>query len=138
LMTPVPGSQLAENAPELVITTPAGEVHELGAMLVAASARDLGWKVTYLGPNMPIEEIAACAAARKARAVALSLVYPEKCPAIQDKVRQLRQILPASTALIIGGRAAAGYQELLSDLSIHWAYSLNGLDRILTQAPILT
>ena len=138
LMMPVPGSQLAENAPELVITTPTGEVHELGAMLVAASARDLGWKVTYLGPNLPIEEIAACVSARRARAVALSLVYPEKCPAIQEKVRQLRQLLPESTALIIGGRAAAGYQESLSDLSIHWAYSLNSLDKILTKAPIET
>lgn len=137
LMMPVPGNQVAENAPELVITTPSGEVHELGAMLVAASARDLGWKVTYLGPNLPVEEIAACASARNAKAVALSLVYPEKCPAIAEKVKQLRQMMPESTALIIGGRSAAGYQEQLPDLSIHWVDCLDGLDKILTQASVL-
>jgi methanogenic corrinoid protein MtbC1 len=133
LMTPVPGSQTAPNAPEIVITTPAGEMHELGAMMAAATARDLGWKVTYLGPNLPIEEIAACAVARKARAVALSVVYPEKCPVIEDKLRRMRQLLPETVTLLVGGRAARGYQDKLGDLSIEWAHSLCELDRILVR-----
>ncbi|MBV6501200.1 MAG: HTH-type transcriptional repressor CarH [Prosthecobacter sp.] len=133
LMTPVPGSQTAPNAPEIVITTPAGEMHELGAMMAAATARDLGWKVTYLGPNLPIEEIAACAVARKARAVALSVVYPEKCPVIEDKLRRMRLLLPEYVTLLVGGRAARGYQDKLSDLSIEWAHSLCELDRILVR-----
>jgi DNA-binding transcriptional MerR regulator/methylmalonyl-CoA mutase cobalamin-binding subunit len=133
LMTPVPGSQTAPNAPEIVITTPAGEMHELGAMMAAATARDLGWKVTYLGPNLPIEEIAACAVARKARAVALSVVYPEKCPVIEDKLHRMRLLLPESVTLLVGGRAARGYQDKLADLSIEWAHSLCELDRILVR-----
>lgn len=133
LMTPVPGSQTATHAPEIIITTPAGEVHELGALLAAASARDLGWKITYLGPNLPVEEIAACAKARKARAVALSVVYPENCPTIEGKLRHLRQLLPEPMALIVGGRAARGYELKLPSLNILWAHSLNGLDNILTQ-----
>jgi methanogenic corrinoid protein MtbC1 len=131
LMTPVPGSQTAEGAPEIIITTPAGEMHELGAMLAASSARDLGWKITYLGPNLPIEEIAACARARKAQAVALSVVYPEKCPITEDKLRRLRQLLPEEIYLFVGGRAARGYQEQLPDLPIHWAHSLGDMDRLL-------
>ncbi len=136
LMTPVPGSQTAVNAPELIITTPSGETHELGAMLVAASARDLGWKVIYLGPNLPIEEIAACAATRRARAVALSVVYPERCAITEDKLRRMRQLLPEPMALIIGGRAAKGYQEQMPELNIHWAHSLNGLDQVLIQISV--
>jgi DNA-binding transcriptional MerR regulator len=131
LMTPVPGSQTAESAPEIIITTPSGEMHELGAMLAAASARDLGWRITYLGASLPIEEIAACARARKARAVALSVVYPEKCPVTEDKLRRLRQLLPAEVDLLVGGRAARGYQENLPDLPIHWAHSLVDLDKLL-------
>ncbi len=136
LMTPVPGSQTAVSAPELIITTPSGETHELGAMLVAASARDLGWKVIYLGPNLPIEEIAACATTRRARAVALSVVYPERCPITEDKLRRMRQLLPEPMALIIGGRAAKGYQEQMPELNIHWAHSLNGLDQVLIQISV--
>lgn len=133
LMTPVPGSQTAPNAPEIIITTPAGEMHELGVMMAAATARDLGWKVTYLGPNLPVEEIAACAVARKARAVALSVVYPEKCPVIEDKLRRMRLLLPKPVALLVGGRAARGYQDRLGGLEIEWAHSLCELDRILVR-----
>ncbi len=134
LMTPVPGSHTAPGAPELVVATPSGEVHELGALLAAASARDLGWRVTYLGPNLPAEEIAACARARNARAVALSVVYPDQCVTMQAQVRDLRRLLPEGIALIVGGRAAAACQQALSELSVQWAGDLDSLDRLLTGA----
>lgn len=133
LLTPVPGSQIAIHAPELVVATPAGEIHELGAMIVAATARDLGWRVTYMGPNLPVEEIAACALARQATAVALSVVYPEGCPVIQEKLRRMRELLPPAMALIVGGRAAAGYKEKLTDTDIRWVGCLHGLDDALLQ-----
>jgi len=131
LLTPVPGSQTPPNAPELVVATPAGEVHELGALLVAASARDLGWYVTYLGPNLPVEEIAACAIARHATAVALSLVYPEGCSIIVEKLRRMRELLPTAMRLIVGGRAAASYRAELPDIAVQWVSCLHGLDEAL-------
>lgn len=131
LLTPVPGSQLAAHAPELIVATPAGELHELGALIVAASARDLGWHVTYLGPNLPVEEISACAIARHAKAVALSVVYPEKCPVIQEKLSRMRELLPSSIGLIVGGRAAESYRECLTAAGIQWASCQHGLDEVL-------
>lgn len=131
LMTPVPGSQTAPNAPELVVATPSGEVHELGALLAAASARDLGWRVTYLGPNLPAEEIAACARARHARAVAVSVVYPDHCAAIQSQIQELRRLLPEHILLIVGGRASPAYQRMLSSVQIEWAHDLTSLDNLL-------
>lgn len=138
LLAPVPGSQLAVTAPELVIATPAGEQHELGALLVAASARDLGWRVTYLGPNLPTEEIVACARGRGARAVALSVVYPPHCPVIEGKLRKIREMLPSSTALLVGGRAAGSYAPRLADLEIHWAFDLTALDHLLVRLAMPT
>lgn len=131
LLTPVPGSQTPLQAPELVVATPAGEVHELGALLVAASARDLGWYVTYLGPNLPVEEIAACAIARNATAVALSVVYPEGCSIIVEKLRRMRELLPPAMRLIVGGRAAASYRAVLPDITVQWVSCLHGLDEAL-------
>ncbi|MCX6849845.1 MAG: MerR family transcriptional regulator [Verrucomicrobia bacterium] len=131
LLTPVPGSQTPLNAPELVVATPAGEVHELGALIVAASARDLGWYVTYLGPNLPVEEIAACAIARNATAVALSVVFPEGCPVILEKLRRMRELLPPAMRLIVGGRAAEGYRATLPDAAIQWVKCLHDLDEAL-------
>ncbi|SKA97795.1 Methanogenic corrinoid protein MtbC1 [Prosthecobacter debontii] len=133
LMTPVPGSTVATNAPELVVSTLSGEVHELGALLVAASARDLGWRVAYLGPNLPTEEIVVCARARRVRAVAVSLVYPDQCPIIEEKLVKLRNLLPESIALVVGGRAAPGYQERLQLSNVWWGQDLDSLDRILNE-----
>src|SRR5690606_23739128 len=43
----------ASNAPPLVVATPEGEWHELGAMLAAATAAGEGWRVLYFGPSLP-------------------------------------------------------------------------------------
>ncbi|MFH1998638.1 MAG: MerR family transcriptional regulator, partial [Planctomycetota bacterium] len=67
---------LPENAPCLVVTTPPGQVHEMGALIVATSAFSLGWRALYLGPNLPAEEICSAVGKNHARAVALSIVYP--------------------------------------------------------------
>lgn len=136
LMSPVPGSQTATNAPELVVATPSGEIHELGALLVAASARDLGWRVTYLGPNLPAEEIAACARVRKVRAVGLSVVYPENCPTVLAQIRELRKLLPDEILLVVGGRAASGYEAAIGgrEVKIEWMKDLPSLDRMLGTA----
>ncbi|QIF02747.1 MerR family transcriptional regulator [Roseimicrobium sp. ORNL1] len=99
------------DAPELVVTTPSGQCHEVGALLASAVARDLGWRATYLGPSLAAEEIAACVQTRRARAVALSLVYPSDDPNVPAEITKLRQLLPPSVALLMGGRAAFGYHR---------------------------
>jgi len=48
----------SEGAPTLVVATPAGQLHELGALLVGALAANLGWHVTSLGASLPAAEIA--------------------------------------------------------------------------------
>ncbi len=131
LLAQVPGTQTPADAPELIVATPAGEVHELGALIATASARDQGWHVTYLGTNLPVEEISACAIARQARAVALSVVYPEKCPCVEAKLRRMRELLPPTMGLIVGGRAAEGYRSGVADLAIEWANCLEGFDEAL-------
>jgi DNA-binding transcriptional MerR regulator len=42
-----------EGAPVLLVATPSGQLHELGALLVGATASNLGWHVTYLGASLP-------------------------------------------------------------------------------------
>lgn len=102
-----------EEAPMLLVATPAGQVHELGALLVGATAAHLGWQVTYLGASLPAAEIAGAAVQRQARAVALSLVYPEDDPRLPGELTRLREALPAAMTLLVGGRAAPAYREVL-------------------------
>lgn len=103
-------------APVLVAATPARQRHELGAMLATASAAAEGWRVVYLGPDLPPEEIAAAALHQGARAVALSLVYPPDDALLREDLRRLRRLLDPRTDLIVGGRAASAYGDVLQEI----------------------
>jgi methanogenic corrinoid protein MtbC1 len=123
-----------QTAPTLIATTPAGQVHEIGALLAATTAAAAGWDVAYLGPNLPAEEIAAAAQQRQARAVALSLVHPMDDPRVADEVIQLRHYLPRDTVLFIGGRAVPAYA---SRLNIAGIQTLDALSALRTQLETL-
>jgi methylmalonyl-CoA mutase cobalamin-binding subunit len=100
-------------------------------LLAAAVSRGMGWRSIYLGPSMPAEEIAACATIRKARAVALSLEHPAHQPEVVVELRNLRQLLPSETALLIGGRAAAGYHQTLHAPDVQLVHGLADFESIL-------
>lgn len=102
------------SAPRIVISTPPGQLHELGAIMTATAAANLGWRVIYLGPSLPAREIAAAAVQRGASAVALSLVYPEDDPAIPTELEELAESLPPQIRLVVGGRAVSAYAETLT------------------------
>lgn len=100
--------QPARRGPRLVSGTPAGERHELGALMASTVAASAGWEVTYLGPDLPASDIAAVAQQLGARAVLLSIVRrPAADETAIQEVRALREALDPGTALIVGGTGAA-------------------------------
>jgi methanogenic corrinoid protein MtbC1 len=101
-------------AQALVVATLTGQLHELGAMLVAAAASSQGWRVVYLGTSLPAAEIAAAAKHTHASAIALSFVYPTDDPAIARALHELHAALPANTPILAGGNAAANYGAALA------------------------
>lgn len=117
------------SAPHLVVTTPARQHHELGALTVAATAAAEGWQVTYLGPELPPEEIAAAALQKSARAVALSITYPPDDPILVDDLRRLRRLLGPDTILLAGGRAASDYAPVLNEIGARRPDDLASLRR---------
>lgn len=90
----------------LLLTTPAGELHEIGLMLVALRAADLGLRLYYLGPNLPADEIVQAARRSGVGAVGLSLVNSENRDAAIEHVRRIEDDLPADIDLWLGGRDA--------------------------------
>lgn len=125
---------LHDGTPSLVVTTPSGQLHELGAVMIAASARNLGWRVIYLGVSLPAAEIAGAVIQNRARAVALSLVYPQDDPQISLELNDLRRFLPADVRILAGGRASAAYREALSRIG---AIQTEDLDEFSRQLELL-
>jgi methanogenic corrinoid protein MtbC1 len=107
----------SSEAPTLVVTTPTGQLHELGALLVATTGASEGWRVTYLGPNLPADEIASAVEQSGARALALSIIYPPDDPHLKDELRLLSKLVPReSVSLLVGGRSAHGYADVLDEI----------------------
>ena len=117
----------SESAPLLVVATPAGQLHELGALLVRGVALNLGWQVLYLGASLPAAEIAGCVRQKGARAVALSLVHPADDAGLPAELARLGELLPAECELLAGGAAMPAYRETLDRLGAVMMDDLTGL-----------
>lgn len=108
---------IPEGAPRMIVTTPAGERHELGALVAVSIASAAGWDVTYLGPDLPAEEIAAAGRQVDAGLVGISLVHPrEQRPDIVEEIRKLRRHLGEGVGIVVGGRAAPAYQDVVDEI----------------------
>jgi methanogenic corrinoid protein MtbC1 len=118
----------------VLVATPTGERHAIGAALVGATAASEGWRVVYLGADLPASEIAAAAIATKARAVAVSSIYVQDRARTLGELRALRTLLPPSVSIIVGGGGVAGMEGDLTPLGIRVGASLRDLRDALTEA----
>lgn len=109
---PTPG------APALVVGTPAWQHHELGALLVAASGQAEGWRVIYLGPNLPAAELAAATLESRARTLALSVTITEERERTLEELRTVRRLLPSHVDVVVGGNAAGELEAELDEIGI--------------------
>jgi len=105
-------------ASRIVIATPADQWHELGALITAITAAEAGWAVYYFGPNLPAEEIASAAAIKRARAIALSIIYRTGEAQMLREIRKLRQYLSKDVAIIVGGSGIRPYQANLQQIGV--------------------
>lgn len=131
----------AGTEPVLIVATPPGQLHEIGALLVSAVAANLGWRVVYLGASLPAAEITGAAIQNRARAVALSLVFPDDDPRLDGELTRLRELLPPETSLIAGGRATPAYRPVLDRIGAFQVNDLHALgsllDRLRRSGPAL-
>lgn len=116
----------SRTAPVIITVTPAGQLHEFGAVVTAAAANSAGWNVIHLGPSLPAAEIAGAAIRSDAKIVALSIVHPPDDPDLPAQLRMLRRLLPARVGIIVGGRSAGSYRKPLQEIQAQTANDIDG------------
>ena len=119
--------QVPDDAPNLLVTTPLGHMHELGALFVSALAATEGWQTTYLGCNISAADIAVAAQRQGARAIALSIVYSIDKNVLRDELSQLRQHLGQGAVIIAGGAGASECRDILEHVNAIYVDQLNEL-----------
>jgi len=128
--------QPGENAPRLAVATPAGQRHELGAMIVTAAAQHEAWHVTYLGADLPAKDLGMAAIQSDASAVALSVTYPPSDSALENELAELRAILPDEVTVLVGGQAAGSYVKTINSIGALYITDLEHLRMTLRELAV--
>jgi DNA-binding transcriptional MerR regulator len=98
-------SSASARAPSVLFTTPAGERHDLGALMAAVAAVDAGGHALFVGGDLPAGEVAGAAEAIGAAAVAVGVCRQDGAE-LADALRALRAALPDAVELWVGGPGA--------------------------------
>ena len=86
----------------VVLACVPGERHCLGLAAFGLALRDLGWRVTYLGGDTPLQSVVDAADAVRADVIVLAAVLPEILAAVLPDLGALD-----GHAVVLGGPATA-------------------------------
>jgi DNA-binding transcriptional MerR regulator/methylmalonyl-CoA mutase cobalamin-binding subunit len=114
-------------AETIVLATPAGERHEFGLLLAALLAATRGWRVVYLGSDLPAEEIARTMRLTNARYLGLSIVASENTET-REELSELARLLPPETRVWVGGEDARRHRDLIEGADWILVPDLDDLD----------
>jgi len=93
--------------PRAILACPPGELHELGLLSFGLVLRERGWRITYLGPDTPLHDIAALLEPPPA-IVVLAAMLPQRFLDSAEEVSAL-------AARVRVGLAGAGASAALAD-----------------------
>ena len=124
-------SNINANSPVIIVSTPKGQLHDVGASIVSAAAVAEGWRVIYLGANLDYTDITSAIFKYGAKALALSIVHPTDDIFLSDELINLRKNLGDSFPIIIGGRASESYAEAINKIKSYHINDLNLFREIL-------
>ncbi len=99
-----------DESPVIVIATLEGERHASGALMAASTAASEGWRVIYLGADLPAGEIIETALRTKARAVGISIVVGDRKPVIAAGLREIEEAVGHEVAILAGGAGSFSLQ----------------------------
>ncbi|MEO9225887.1 MAG: MerR family transcriptional regulator [Gemmatimonadaceae bacterium] len=103
------------DTPLIAFGTPQNHRHEFGAMMAAIVAAANDCRILYLGSDLPGDEIAHGAVIAGADVVAISAVGNVDKRRLALDARLLRDALPESIPLIIGGSGVAAISASIAD-----------------------
>jgi DNA-binding transcriptional MerR regulator len=84
--------------PRALLGCPSGERHDLGLIIFGLALRDRGWRVTFLGPDTPIETLAAAADQLAPDVVVLSSLRRDPLAGAAAEITQLASSRPVLLA----------------------------------------
>jgi MerR family transcriptional regulator, light-induced transcriptional regulator len=91
------------HGPRVVLAGFPGDTHELPLLIVATHLALRGQRVTWLGADVPAEDLASAVVSALASLVCVSVVLRRTVGVVEHYCRALRLALPEDTRLVVGG-----------------------------------
>jgi len=101
-----------EAADSIVAATPAGERHEFGILIAALIAATRGWRVIYLGIDLPAAEIVRAVKLSKSRVLLLSAIHQQN-PSTPEELKFVAEQIPNNCRVWIAGPEAYNHRDLI-------------------------
>jgi len=100
--------------PLVLASTMPGERHEWGFLSTLVALQERGWRVHYLGPDLPLAEVVMAAWRLRPRCVALSASDPSVIVANLAGLTDLPHRLPPGAQAVVGGAGIATHSRRLT------------------------
>jgi DNA-binding transcriptional MerR regulator/methylmalonyl-CoA mutase cobalamin-binding subunit len=119
----------------ILITTPEGELHEIGILGAALLCVHYGLKIIYLGANLPAESLSEAANALNPKAIILGVSRYELSneQSFDEYLKKLKLHLTTDPTLLIGGNVKPQMRSELEKKKNQFFPSLNALDDFLSK-----
>ena len=98
----------AGRGPRALLACPSGELHDAGLIAFGLALRGRGWRITFLGPDTPIETVAEAARDLRPELIVLAALDPRVFGDAEPDLRRLA----AEHRVLIGG---AGARQEIAD-----------------------
>ncbi len=121
----------------VLITTPEGEIHEIGILASALLCLHYGVKFIFLGANLPARSLAEAANALKPRAILLGVIKGHEISdhkTLEDYLSELSEQLEIKTDIWVGGNLKPYVRVELERRKIPFFPSLEAFDEFLAKA----
>ncbi len=129
-----PMSKRAKNPKTCVCANLPGEEHTLGLNMVATILAVHGYKILYLGANVPLFDLISMSQKSSAFALCVSISEAMDEKKMHDIVRALGLALPKSTNLLLGGSGAQKLVHAETHPQTHIINTLRSFDLWLQRA----
>ncbi len=83
-----------------------GESHEWGILVTLVRLQTSGWRVRYLGADLPLKDLVDATWTLVPQVVALSAADPTNVSGRLPELRRLPRLLPPGTLVVLGGQGA--------------------------------
>jgi len=104
-----------ENGIPVACATVPGEPHDLGLLCVAIRLALRGCRVTWLGADVPIEDLSAFLSTHPPRLLCLSTVLPQPGFDVLDFARRVQRSARPRTLVAVGGPGTRGLEHESTD-----------------------